>query len=104
MRSSTQKPNILQAYSDDREVQEIIGAQGTGEWKAPAPLRKTIKLELGNCKAAEDPITWIKHLLVRDKMYVPGDKDDILRTDAIRSQHDPPTAGYPGRAGTLEKV
>lgn len=95
---------ISEAYPHDQEVKQIIAAKEAGERKIPPHLRKSIKLELGDCTVVTDPTSEAKHLLVRGKMYVPRTKDNALRADAIRSQHEPPTAGHPGRTGTLQKV
>lgn len=92
---------ISEAYPHDEEVKQIIQAKEAGERKIPAILRKTIKLELGDCTVVEHPTTKAKH---PGKMYVPRSKDDTLRAEAVRSQHEPLSAGHPGRTATLEKV
>lgn len=41
-------------------------------------------------------------LYYKGKLYIPNNKE--LRADVIRTCHDTPTAGHPGKHGTLELV
>lgn len=83
------EPRIKSSLASDPLGQEIIQALSRKEKRHP-------KVALSEC-AYQEGLLYVDGLL-----YVPCDPE--LQCDIIRSRHDHPAAGHPGRASTFEKV
>jgi hypothetical protein len=83
------KKPIATATKTDPFAQSIVEALKKKETRHP-------KVSLSECSYVD------KILLVNDLVYVPDKKE--LQCQIIRSSHDHPAAGHPGRAATFELV
>src|SRR6266550_4623710 len=75
------------AYANDPLAQEVLRALRNGD-------RHCRRLSLADCREAAG------RLYYQDRLYVPA--DEALRLRAIRTRHDAPAAGHPGREKTFE--
>lgn len=75
---------IRQGQEEDEELQELKEKIGTTE-------------EVDNISLRTDGL-----LLFDERLYVPN--NDTLKLKIIRSRHDHPTAGHPGRTKTLQLI
>jgi len=65
-------------------MQQIIATKKINKRKILAIFYKFIKLKLENCKIIEHLIIIIKHLLIKNKMYISRNKNDVLYVETIR--------------------
>lgn len=66
------------------EVKQIIATKKINKQKILLLLRKFIKLKFDNCIIVKIFTTKAKYLLVRDKIYIFRNKNNILRVNHIR--------------------
>jgi len=67
-------------------------------------LRKIIKLKFEDCRVVKYLTTKIKHLFIRDKIYVFNNKNDVIRANVIKFQHKLLIAKHLEKLKTLEKI
>jgi len=65
-------------------MQQIIATKKVDKRKISTILRKSIRLKLKNYKIIENLTIRVKHLLVRDKIYISRNKNDVLCVETIK--------------------
>ena len=91
---------VAAAYGNDAVAAGIREAKLRGDRKVPVAIfhKAHLELEMGGCKIVDNL------LYVRDRLWVPQDKGDSLRTYVIQGFYDTPVGGHAGRATTYHRV
>ena len=91
---------IREAYEDDDIATRIRHAKSSGQRKIPPDIIKKhgVKIELGDCTIHDDL------LYVHERIYVPKDKENLLRTRIIKDIHETPPGGHAGRNSSYVRI
>jgi len=65
-------------------MQQIIATKKNNKRKILAIFRKFVKLKLKNYKIIKNLIIKIKHLFVKNKIYIFRNKNNVLRVETIK--------------------
>ena len=100
-RTENSLEDLLDKAYLDNIANSIIDAKRQGLWRFPAKITKqSINLTMGDLTLGGSGRS--TRLYVKNKMYVPNDKD--LKLFLLQQHHNPPTQGHPGYKAMLRKL